>query len=189
MPPFSLQGFPSAVVPARLVRVCRRGRSAWWLSSDGSRRFDLAAPDGTCYLATDRFGALREASRGGPVSSTWVSGRGVRYLAPPLAGAWLAATTAARAAQFALTKEISTIVPYRLRHAWAVAWRRHGFAGVRHELGHDPRARASGAALFGPSGAPPWPEGRGESLTGQALAAAGVAALGVPFAAELRIVP
>lgn len=24
---------------------------AWWFSSDGSGRFDLAPPDGVCYLA------------------------------------------------------------------------------------------------------------------------------------------
>ncbi|HEY3140297.1 MAG TPA: hypothetical protein VGJ86_04170, partial [Acidimicrobiales bacterium] len=80
-------------MPARLVRVCRRGRDTWWFSSDGSGRFDLAPPHGTCYLATDPIGALREASRGGPVSSTWVAQRELRTVTPPDPTGRLAATT------------------------------------------------------------------------------------------------
>ena len=39
-------------------------RSAWWFSSDGSGRFDLPVPHGTCYLAEEPLAALLEVTRG-----------------------------------------------------------------------------------------------------------------------------
>ena len=37
----------------------------------------------TCYLATDAYAAIREASRLGPVSTGWVHARELREVAPP----------------------------------------------------------------------------------------------------------
>lgn len=53
--PGDLTGFPAAAAPKRLVRVCRAENGTWWFSSDGSGRFDLDPPEGTCYFAADRF--------------------------------------------------------------------------------------------------------------------------------------
>jgi len=129
--------------------VCRRGRGTWWFSSDGSGRFDLNPPQGTCYLAGDRIGAVREATRGGPVSTTWVADREFRTVGPPDPEGRLAATTRQAAARFGLTTELVTVVPYALARRWAQAFHQAGFAGIRH----DPRARPSGVSLFGPAGA------------------------------------
>lgn len=81
--PGDLRGFPATSPPSRLVRVCRAGSSTCWYSSDGSGRFDLRPPEGTCYLATDAYAAIREASRLGPVSTGWVHARELREVAPP----------------------------------------------------------------------------------------------------------
>ncbi len=186
-PPPSLRGFPSSAPPARLVRVCRRGRGTWWFSSDGSGRFDLEAPHGTCYLATDPIGALREATRGGPVSTTWVGDRELRTVGPPDPAGRLAATTRKGAARFGLTTELVTVVPYDLPRRWAGAFHQAGFAGIRHELRHDPRARASGVSLFGPAGPGTHPDGHTDRLTTHALTRAGVQVLDVPPAAHLTI--
>ena len=187
-PPASLAGFPRTQVPAHLVRVCRTSRTTWWFSSDGSGRFDLVRPRGTCYLATDRFAALREASRGGPVTPQWATGREVRRVAPPDPAARLAATTWARAARFGVTTELVTITPYDLPRRWAVAFWLAGFAGIRHELRHDPRARSSGVSLFGDAGDPGWAPGTAEPLTREALEHAGVSVLDIPPARSVTVI-
>jgi hypothetical protein len=170
------------------VRACRRGRGTWWFSSDGSGRFDLEAPHGTCYLATDPIGALREATRGGPVSTTWVADRELWTVTPPDAAARrLAATTHQAAARFGLTTELVTVVPYDLPRRWASAFHHAGYAGIRHELRHDPRARPSGVSLFGAAGPGTHPDGEADRLTAGGLARAGVQVLDVPPAAHLTI--
>jgi hypothetical protein len=186
-PPPTLRGFPSSAPPRRLVRVCRRGRGTWWFSSDGSGRFDLNPPYGTCYLATDPIGAIREATRGGPVSTTWLADRELRTVGPPDPAGRLAATTHQAAARFGLTTELVTVVPYDLPRRWAQAFHHAGFAGIRHELRHDPRARPTGISLFGPAGPTPHPDGHTDRLTTHALTRAGIQVLNVPPAAHLTI--
>jgi len=157
--PGDLRGFPWSAPPKRLVRVCRAGASTWWFSSGGEGRFDLAPPEGTCYLATDAYAAIREASRLGPVSTDWV-----------------------------VTVELVTLVPYDRPRRWAAAFRAHGFDGVRHQLRHDQRARPSGVALFGAAGAADLPDGTGRRLTRDAMEAAGVKVMAPPGAAALTVV-
>jgi len=47
-----------------LYRIFRTGRSRWWFSYDGTGRFDLPFPAGTCYLAEDPLAALLQVRRG-----------------------------------------------------------------------------------------------------------------------------
>jgi hypothetical protein len=187
-PPATLTGFPHVQPPARLIRISRRANTTWWFSSDGSGRFDLDPPEGTCYFATDTYAALREASRGGPVTPEWASHREMRLVAPPDPTARLAATTRAKAAAFGVTTELVTILPYALPRRWAAAFHRSGFDGIRHQTRHDPRARPSGVSLFGAAGDPGWPSGKREDVTRQALSAAGVAVLDVPSTASVTVV-
>jgi hypothetical protein len=186
-PPASLAGFAWSRVPPTLVRVCRRGRGPGWFSSDGSGRFDLEGPDGTCYLTTDAFAAVREVSRAGPVTPAWVAERDIHSLAPPDPQARLAATSRGAAAAYGLTKELVTILPYDQPRRWAAAFRRQGLAGIRHELRHDPRARPSGVALFGAAGSASWP-GTARALTEGDVVAAGVRVLPVPPSAAVTII-
>lgn len=187
--PGDLTGFPSVSPPKRLVRVCQASRDTWWWSADGSGRFDLAAPLGTCYLATDAYAAIREATRLGPVSSVWVQARELREVAPPDPSARLAATTRQAAGRFGVTIELATVVPYDLPRRWAAAFHTLGFDGIRHQLRHDQRARPSGVALFGPTGAGSHDDGRQTTLTAAAVEAAGVPVLPPPHSTALTIVP
>ncbi|HUP23900.1 MAG TPA: RES domain-containing protein [Thermoanaerobaculia bacterium] len=187
-PPSDLGGFPGSLVPGHLLRVCRKERATWWFSSDGSGRFDLAPPEGTCYLATDAYAAVREASRLGPVTPGWVLARELRTVSPPDPTARLAATTRQAAGRFGLTTELATILPYDLPRRWAVAFRRRGFAGIRHELRHDQRARPSGIALFGSAGAPAWSDGKRQRLGVAMVESFGVAVLPLPLSTVLTIV-
>jgi hypothetical protein len=171
------------------VRVCRRGNGTWWFSSDGSGRFDLDPPHGTCYFATDAFAALREATRTGPVSPGWIADRELRHVDPPDPKARLAAVTRAKAAAFGLTTELATITPNELLRAWAAAFWQAGFAGIRHELRHDPRARPSGVSLFGPSGDARWPGDRRQSIHRADLDGAGVEVIDIPPSAAVTILP
>lgn len=61
-PSGSLTGFPTVSFGASRVfyRAVTRGRTPWWFGSDGSQRFDLSHPRGTCYVATDVATAIRE---------------------------------------------------------------------------------------------------------------------------------
>jgi len=102
-------------------------------------------------------------------------------------GGRLAATPRQAAARFGLTTELVTVVPYDLPRRWAAAFHRAGFTGIRHELRHDPRARPSGASLFGPAGPGVHPDGDATPVTARALARAGVQVLDVPPAAQLTI--
>lgn len=187
--PGNLTGFPAVKPPSRLVRVCRADRGTWWFSSDGSGRFDLSAPEGTCYLATDRYAAIREATRLGPVSAMWMHARELRVVAPPDPHARLAATTRKAAGRYGITTELATVIPCDLPRRWAAAFRDDSFDGIRHQLRHDQRARPSGVALFGAAGASTLDDGERTPLTTPAMEAAGVAVYPPPAAASLTIVP
>ena len=187
--PGDLTAFPAGPPPRSLARVCRADRPTWWFSSDGSGRFDLEPPGGTCYFATDEYAALREASRLGPVTPGWVAARELRELEPPDTHARLAATTRRAAGLHGVTTEIATLVPYDLTRRWATAFRAHGFDGIRHELHHDQRARPSGIAWFGPAGVGAHPDGARSPLTDGRLERAGVRVIPPPSTAGLTLVP
>ena len=187
--PATLAGFPYSLPPRRLVRVCRRVNGTWWFSSDGSGRFDLKPPEGTCYFATDEFAAIREASRLGPVTPAWIADREVRHVTPPNPRARLAATTRRAAGGYGLTNELTTMLPYDLPRDWAAAFRAHGFDGIRHILRHDPRARPGGVSWFGRVGDDLGHERRRHALNAAAVEAAGVQVVDVPHSSVVRVLP
>jgi hypothetical protein len=187
--PAILTGFPCTTPPRRLVRVCRRVNGTWWFSSDGSGRFDLKAPEGTCYFAIDEYAAIREASRLGPVTPAWIADREVRHVAPPNPRARLAATTRKAAGAYGLTNELITMLPHDLPRKWAAAFRAHGFDGIRHVLRHDPRARPGGVSWFGRRGDDPGGERTRHVLNAAAVESAGVRVVDVPHSSVLRVVP
>jgi hypothetical protein len=185
--PGDLTGFPMTRSPQRLHRVCRAEKGTWWFSSDLAGRFDLRPHEGTCYFATDANGAIREASRLGPVTPAWVSTREIRVVPGP-GRARLAATTREAAARFGVTNELATIIPYSLPQRWAAAFRAAGFDGIRHVLRHDSRAGPGGVSLFGPAGSTGGGDGARNPLTEKLVEAAGVRVLPPPDSAVLRIV-
>ena len=168
--PRELRGFPRRHVDPEtpVYRVVRRGVGPWWFSSDGSGRFDLEAPEGTCYLATNAVGALLEVL--GPelagaraIGHDLLAEREVRELRLPRR-VRLADTASRRAVSFGITAELTTIVPYDLPRAWARALAAIGFDGIRNSVRHDPESRPEGIALFGPAGERRWRRGRARAL-------------------------
>lgn len=161
--PRKLEGFPAATLREgfRLVRVTRRGRNPWWFSSRGGGRFDLPAPEGTCYLAIDELSALLEVlgkNLATTICSELLESRQMHRLAMPVL-VELADLGHLGARRFGVTAEIHTLVPYALPQRWAQALRGVGYDGVRYHVRHDP-GMGEGVALFGPAGErTTWPKG------------------------------
>ncbi|HRC84801.1 MAG TPA: RES family NAD+ phosphorylase [Thermoanaerobaculia bacterium] len=192
--PAELEAFPRYRLEpqAPLFRVVLRQRQPWWFGSDGSGRFDLRPPSGTCYTSSDPLSALLEVigpdRLGGAVSTRFLAERRLCRLSVPEARE-LADLGSRRAAGFGITHEIHTLVPYRLPQLWAARLAEAGAEGVRYFLRHDPAARA-GFALFGPAGLrEDWPAEPGEEigpeLEDRLEAECGVSVLEVPGAREL----
>jgi hypothetical protein len=166
-PPDDLSAFPARTIrrTTRLYRAHTRGRGPWWFSSNGDGRFDLAAPDGTCYLADHPVAALRERLgprivRSGTVLRSELERTLVSRLALP-GPAHVANAAHPDAYIHGCTTELGTIEDYGLTRRWGVAFRRDGWTGVRYAA-----RLATGAvsvALFGIAGARGWP-GDGDPL-------------------------
>jgi hypothetical protein len=150
-----LRRFPRRTLRAGTALVRAARQAPWWFCSDRRCRFDLAWPDGTCYLAHDAVGAVLELIgpelAGGVVSMTFLAERRLHHLTLD-ADVVLADTTSRRAVGFGVTNELANMADYATPQAWAAAWHRHHFGGVAYRLRFDPGATAGGVGLFGPSG-------------------------------------
>jgi hypothetical protein len=152
---------PTIARPAEAWRAHLRrpgpSAGAWWFASTSEGRFDLEAPKGTCYLAGDAITALRE--RLGPtlaglnsVEVADVTGVAVSRLPIPR-GRDLADTTAAEAVNVpGLTREICTVLDYRLTRAWAAWFDRHHCGGVQYSARHTTALTSLAYAVFGKAG-------------------------------------
>ncbi len=153
-PSLKWERFPFREVSSVLYRVCRKGLEAGWFSSDGSGRFDLRAPHGTCYLATEWPPAVLEVLggelRGGLVCEEFFADRQVSLVA--VRGYRLADTTHAHAATYGATSQLATIAPYEVPHAWAKFFHSLGWSGILYRLRFDPTAPPVGVAIFGDAG-------------------------------------
>lgn len=76
----------------------------------------------------------------------------------------LADCTSRRSRAFGVTAAVHSSEDYALTQAWAAAFARQGFDGVRYLLSHDPAQRLVGLALFGPSGSPRWARGQAATI-------------------------
>lgn len=160
-PPSSLAGFPTRDLGGQtgLFRAHLADRSPWWFGNDGGGRFDLPAPQGTCYTALDAETAVRE--RLGPVlgSRTEVpesalAGVVVSRLRLPH-GRTAADLQSRGAARFGVTRELESMVPYAVPQAWARAFATAGFGAVSYGPRFTP-GDCTAVALFGPQGVAPW---------------------------------
>ncbi|WP_162259396.1 RES family NAD+ phosphorylase [Phycicoccus sp. Soil803] len=161
-PPASVAGFPAYSVGegTDLFRAHGRGLGPWWFGNDGTGRFDLRTPRGTCYVALDPLSALRE--RLGPVlggsqavPESLLEESVVSRLR--LSAARDVANTQDRgAAVFGVTRELESTVPYAVPQAWARAFDEAGFGGVRYGPRFTP-GDSSALALFDAEGAADWP--------------------------------
>jgi hypothetical protein len=153
-----LSRFPTFVL--RPNRVCFRihwaGKDPWWFNADGSRRFDLEAPRGTCYLAETALGAFVEVgARLSYVDPDELARRSLARLR--VTGLLrLADVTSPKAAGFGVTARASAGSDYpRDSQPWARRLAAAGFDGIRYGLSHEPGLRLRGLALFGEAGEHP----------------------------------
>lgn len=202
-PPDDLSGFPALSArdtPATLFRIFHNRHrttgvpnSPWRFSSvpPGDRRFDIEAPEGTCYWSDQRYGCWVEVWRGtGVVDRADVTRRALFTASPP--GLSLADTLAEAAHRLGVTGELSTIIPYDLPQAWAQALSSAGFAGLVGICRHDPSLAARNVAIFGPHGVARRRKGwkvRRSAVLGDLQLAAELAQLGVQVAAVPHTVP
>lgn len=158
-PPADLSGFPSFRLRGPRVRIHRASVGPWWFNSDLTQRFDLPAPAGTCYLADDPNGAFIEVFRGfagGLIPEAEITARRIARVRPPRS-IRLADLLNERAAMFGVTAELGSTSDYERSQAWAGAFARAGFEGIRYHLRHDPTSRLVGIAVFGEAGERDWP--------------------------------
>ncbi len=130
----------------------RAEHGPWWFSSDGSGRFDLAPPGGSCYLAETPLGALIEHFDGiSVIPRDDLEQRRVSTLRPtrPLR---LADCTSPSARRFGADLALSAGSNYTRTQRFAAWFQDGGLQGVRYFLRNDPTATLIGIALFGTAG-------------------------------------
>lgn len=144
-----------------LYRCCAtRHTQPWWFSTRSDNpapgRFDLNAPEGTCYLALSPAAAIVERTTDpdqlqDPVLSLEALAALTVWEAPdvPAARSKLADTT--RPSVPTLTAEVATIVPCTLSWAWADAFAAAGRSGVLYVARF---AMDESVALFAAAGIP-----------------------------------
>ena len=152
----SLAGFPTTRrLPRRLHRVSEH-TGTWWYSSrpDGGGRFDLPAPEGTCYLADDLDAALGEKLLRRP--KKLVPAERLRELLHSritlLRPLVLANLTSPRTTGFGVNAEIHATLDYAKPWAWAERLHGAGHRGLRYAARSDPGVAARCVALFGSAG-------------------------------------
>ena len=149
-----VRDFPEAVLApgTQLYRIHRAGLDPWWFSHDGSQRFDLPRPWGSCYMAHTPIGAFLETlTRLAviPVADVAVRQFATITVTRPLR---LANCQAPTAASYGVTATTSAGYPYeRESHPWARRFWRAGFDGVRYGAAHHPALAETAYALFGRS--------------------------------------
>jgi hypothetical protein len=190
-PPRSLAGFPAYLVDTGtdLYRAHGAELGPWWFSSDGTGRFDLRSPRGTCYTALDPLSALRE--RLGPVLGPspavpegLLESSVVSRLRLP-ASREVADVQDGRAGTFGVTREIESMVPYAVPQSWARAFDGAGSGGVKYGPRFTP-GTCSAVAVFGDEGVRDWPADA-DPVPAQQVPGA-PAALPTPRRADLTVV-
>lgn len=139
----------------------------WWFASrpdspeDGGR-YDLPAPQGTCYTATSRIGAVLEALQMHLtlLPRAELAIRQLATIATPHDSPPAADLTARAAAGVGITAAVWAGSDRARTQAWADALRRDGWWVVHSGLQHDPSGTLRGHALFDHAGAHPPSYGR-----------------------------
>lgn len=177
----SLANFPGTVNrTTKHLHRCHQSVNGCWYFSTSARpghggRWDLPAPDGTCYLADSPEGALMEAvgtdlADIGFVTRTFLEARQVTELRLP-STTLTADLTSPTVSEHGVTSELTGAVPYELTQQWARAFKSAGFGGITYGLRFRPNSK--GIGLFG--------------LTGPAAYVTGTVKTAVSVAVTLRI--
>ena len=195
-PPDDLTGFPRWRLrkQQRMFRAHTLGLSPWWFASDDTGRFNLAEPNGTCYLATDITTAIRE--RCGPelvqlglVSADFAERTVVSRLTVPRERQ-LADACHESAVDFGVIRELFTVAGpgYALTRKWAAALHSTSVGGIRYQSRFTTAARPNAFALFNSAGEHNWAADPAPCSGTQACAQAGTTVAARPTRRQLRIV-
>jgi hypothetical protein len=148
-----------------LWRVFQRHRGQPWFfasapADDPSAggRFDLAAPDGTCYLATSKITAVLEALQEfgeGLLPDSALHRRAAAEIQAPATAPAAAQLTAASARGKGVTAGLWAGEDRVCTQAWAASLHRAGWRAAYHGVAHDPAGRLRAVALFDRAGAHP----------------------------------
>jgi RES domain len=144
-------------------RIHDAANGAWWFASSDSParaehdigRFDLPAPDGTCYLAEDLAAGGAESLREVGVTAAQAQrAANERNLSQMPLDRWygkrIADFTAPTIRRHGLPVDIAAL-DRSVARPWALAARRGGFYGILYRLREDPERRR-GLALFHDAG-------------------------------------
>ncbi len=182
-PPEDLARFPTLQVDGVWFRAHRVGRGAWWFAHDLQGRFDLAPPDGTCYLGSDVEVAVRERLGETLVQAGMIAApEAERMVVSRLrVSAEVADTTTRDASDFGVTRELATITPYALTQRWAAALSTAGYDGLTYWPRFALGSLLYSLGLFGQAGADATRPTDPDPMPGRKAAeAARVAVVGIP---------
>ena len=172
--PAELARFPQRAVDGTWFRahVDRGGRDhgCWWFASvdpadrDACGRFDLPAPDGTCYLASTEEAAARErvgtqlrstSGRESVLAAVLATPQGPVTVSETEVPSVRAANLPVKPAQRWVNRSLSVGTGiYAVTQAWAAAFRAAGFGGIVLEPRFAGGSRVRSLAVFGRAGRP-----------------------------------
>lgn len=203
--PTTLARFPRRTVDGAWFRahvdLGGRDHGCWWFSSveaghdpDTHGRFDLPAPEGTCYLASTEEAAARErvgtqlrsvAGRESVLTSVLTTPQGPVTVTETEVPALDAANLPVKAAQRWINRSLSVGTGiYAVTQAWAQTFRAAGLTGIVHAPRFTGGTRVRSLAVFGRAGRPrPVPSVVATRALGDVLAAHDVRLVGPPATA------
>lgn len=170
-----LARFPQRTVDGHWFRahVDRGGpdRGCWWFSSvdpgdhpDACGRFDLAAPEGTCYFASTEEAAARErvgtqlrgaSGHESVLASALTTPQGPVTVTEAEMPPTQVANPSVKPAQRWVNRSLAVGTGiYAVTQAWAAAFRSAGFGGIVHEPRFTGGTKVRSLAVFGRAGRP-----------------------------------
>lgn len=158
--------------------------------SHESGRFDLPAPEGTCYFADTATVATMErvgrfTTKHKPVPGDFMAGRVVTEIVAGHLPSAAANLTSRKVSAVGVTGELFTMSDYSVPQQWALALRAIGHDGIHYNPRFSPGGRA--IACFGKSGPSPQPV-VGHTPLRTVLTRAGVTVADIPPSDTLNII-
>lgn len=145
-----------------LHRVHRASRPLWWFAStdpahpEHGGRFDLSAPNGSCYVATTAAAAVLEALQhdfaGGLLPASALRRRALSTVSAPAGAPPAAHLTSRRAAAAGVTVGLWSDPDRSLTRRWAAELHGAGWQALHHGAQHDPTGAGRSVTLFDRAG-------------------------------------
>lgn len=152
-----LDGFPTIPWPrgTSFFRSVSVGNGPWWFARSNQGRFNLFAPFGTCYLASDIATSIRERAgeellHHGIVPESFVSEMEVATVATSEIVA--ADILNEDAVKFGCSRELATVADYGISRSWASGFKKAKIGGVWYASRFTSSKEPNSLAVFGLAG-------------------------------------